>query len=316
MILSPTTAKAATATLLASPRATAPQSAPATLSVPTSSAASIIRLNIPGSAAAVSGVVTTTARARLPGSPARLAGRQAIASTTSVASPVQTFLIRPPAPSTNPGNSTVQPAGAPRLVMVNNKLINLSSTPIAGPITTNSRLVRPGNIAVNMASVRKAVPASAATNSGGATRPVLARVVAGPGATGQQQQQVITLENLLSLTNAQKGGGGGGGAKTGVVQLPLSAIAGYNVGSSSSTSQPTTVLLQNVKGAQSILLPAGFQGGTINIRGVRLATVTQQQQQQQVQQPAAGTQQQPKPTFVARLVAPQQQTPPPKSSDV
>jgi hypothetical protein len=113
---------------------------------------------------------------------------------------------------------------------------------------------------------------------------------------------VITLENVLSLTNAHHKGGG----KTGVVQLPLSAIAGLNVGASSSTNQPTTVLLQNVKGAQSILLPAGFQGGTINIRGVRMATLSQQQQQ-------AG--QQPKPAFVARLVAPPQ-PPPPKNSDV
>lgn len=132
---------------------------------------------------------------------------------------------------------------------------------------------------------------------------MLARVVgaSGPG----QQQQMISLENLISLTNAQKGG-----AKTGVVQLPLSAIAGLNMGASSSSNQPTTVLLQNVKGAQSILLPAGFQGGTINIRGVRLATVAQQQQQQQ----AAGQQAKPA-TLVARLVAPQQ-PPPSKNSDL
>lgn len=158
-------------------------------------------------------------------------------------------------------------------------------------------MLRP-NIAVNMASVRKAVPSSPTT---GAARPVLARVVTGPG--GGTQQQVITLENLLSLTNAHHKGG----SKTGVVQLPLSAIAGLNVGASSSTNQPTTVLLQNVKGAQSILLPAGFQGGTINIRGVRMATLSQQQQ--------AG--QQPKQAFVARLVAPTQPPPPPpKNSDV
>ena len=79
------------------------------------------------------GVVTTTARARLPTSPVRLAGRQAIATTTSAASPVQTFLIRPPAPVTT---TTATPlptvaSSTPRLVMVNNKLINLSTTPIA-----------------------------------------------------------------------------------------------------------------------------------------------------------------------------------------
>lgn len=180
--------------------------------------------------------------------------------------------------------------------MVNNKLINLSSTPIAGQVGPGARIARP-NIAVNMAGVRKAVPSSPTT---GTARPVLARVVTGPG--GTQQQQVITLENLLSLTNAHHKGG----AKTGVVQLPLSAIAGLNVGASSSANQPTTVLLQNVKGAQSILLPAGFQGGTINIRGVRVATIAQQQQQ-------AG--QQPKQAFVARLVTPPQ-PPPPKNSDV
>jgi len=121
------------------------------------------------------------------------------------------------------------------------------------------------------------------------------------GTPGTQHQQVITLENLLSLTNHQKGG-----AKSGVVQLPLSAIAGLNVGTttttsssttSSTTNQPTTVLLQNVKGAQSILLPAGFQGGTINIRGVRLANMSQSTNQ-------------PKQAFVARLVTPQQQQQP------
>ena len=165
---------------------------------------------------------------------------------------------------------------------------------------------------------------------GGGVRPVLARMVSSPGGANQQQQ-VITLENLLSLTNAahQKSG-----AKTGVMQLPLSAIAGLNVaGATASTGQqPTTVLLQNVKGAQSILLPAGFQGGTINIRGVRLATVSQQQQQalqqhhqlQQQQQAAsiasASTLAQSannKPAFVTRLVAPQPPQPaPPKSSDL
>lgn len=266
--------------------------------MPTSSASSIIRLNIPVTAAAMSGIVTSTARARLPGSPVRLAGRQAVATTTSVASPVQTFLIRPPVPTTASGGTMQSTSNAPRLVMVNNKLINLSSTPIAGHVGPNARLMRP-NIAVNMASVRKAVPSSPTT---GAARPVLARVVTGPGGASQQQQ-VITLENLLSLTNAHHKGG----AKTGVVQLPISALAGLNVGASSSANQPTTVLLQNVKGAQSILLPAGFQGGTINIRGVRVATLSQQQQQ-----PAG---QQPKPAFVARLVAPPQPQPP-KSSDV
>ena len=165
----------------------------------------------------------------------------------------------------------------------------------------NARVMRPNIATVNMATVRKAVPSSPTT---GGARPVLARVVTGPGG-GAQQQQVITLENLLSLTNAHHKAG----AKTGVVQLPISALAGLNVGaSSSSTNQPTTVLLQNVKGAQSILLPAGFQGGTINIRGVRVATLSQQQPQ-----PAAG--QQPKPAFVTRIVTPPQ-PPPPKSSDV
>ena len=183
--------------------------------------------------------------------------------------------------------------------MVNNKLINLSTAPVAGP----NRTLRP-NVAVGTA-VRKAVPSP----SQGAARPVLARVV---GVPGGNQQQVITLENLLSLTNSHQKGG----AKTGVVQLPLSAIAGLNVAAPSSSasstsssaaatsgSQPTTVLLQNVKGAQSILLPAGFQGGTINIRGVRLTTVSQ---------PSA----QPKQAFVARLVTPHQQQSPPKNSDL
>ena len=296
VILSPSS-KATTSALLSSPRAAAPSNPPTTLTVPTS-ASSIIRLNIPVTAAAMSGIVTSTARARLPGSPVRLAGRQALATSTPGASPIQTFLIRPPTPSTAGGGNMPSTSSAPRLVMVNNKLINLSSTPIAGQMGPNARIMRP-NIAVNMASVRKAVPSSPTT---GAARPVLARVVTGPGG-GTQQQQVITLENLLSLTNAHNKGG----AKTGVVQLPLSAIAGLNVGASSSTNQPTTVLLQNVKGAQSILLPAGFQGGTINIRGVRVATLSQQQQQ-----PAG---QQPKPAFVARLVTPPQ-PPPPKSSDV
>lgn len=185
--------------------------------------------------------------------------------------------------------------------MVNNKLINLSTTPIAGQVGPNARVVRPANVAINMANVRKAVPTSPTTAT---TRPMLARVVGGAAGAGQQQQ-MISLENLISLTNAQKGG-----AKTGVVQLPLSAITGLNVGASSSGSQPTTVLLQNVKGAQSILLPAGFQGGTINIRGVRLAAVAQQQQQQQ----AAGQQARPA-TLVARLVAPQQ-PPTPKNTDL
>lgn len=240
--------------------------------------------------------MTNTVRARLPGSPLRLAGRQVVGTSSSVTSPVQTFLIRPPTPTTAGGGAMPSTSNAPRLVMVNNKLINLSSTSIAGQMGPNTRMMRP-NIAVNMASVRKAVPSSPTT---GVARPVLARVVTGPG--GGTQQQVITLENLLSLTNAHHKGGG----KTGVVQLPLSAIAGLNVGASSSTNQPTTVLLQNVKGAQSILLPAGFQGGTINIRGVRMATLSQQQQQ---------SGQQPKPAFVARLVAPPQ-PPPPKNSDV
>ncbi|KAI9563200.1 hypothetical protein GHT06_010658 [Daphnia sinensis] len=297
VILSPTSAKTTNSTLLSSPRAPVPNVPPTTISVPTSSASSIIRLNIPVTAATVSGIMANTARARFPGSPVRLAGRQVVSTSNSVTSPVQTFLIRPPTPTTASSGNSPSTSSAPRLVMVNNKLINLSSTSIAGQMGPNTRMLRP-NIAVNMANVRKAVPSSPTT---GAARPVLARVVTGPG--GGTQQQVITLENLLSLTNAHHKGGN----KTGVVQLPLSAIAGLNVGASSSTNQPTTVLLQNVKGAQSILLPAGFQGGTINIRGVRMATLSQQQQ--------AG--QQPKQAFVARLVAPTQPPPPPpKNSDV
>lgn len=168
-------------------------------------------------------------------------------------------------------------------------------------------------MAVNMTAVRKAVPVNQATGIGGGVRPVLARMVSGPG--GANQQQVITLENLLSLTNAahQKSG-----AKTGVMQLPLSAIAGLNMtGATSSTGQqPTTVLLQNVKGAQSILLPAGFQGGTINIRGVRLATVSQQQALQQQHGTGSASGQPPnKPTFVARLVAPPPPQPAPPKND-
>jgi len=286
-------------TLLANSR---PGVASSGLSLPTSSASSIIRLNIPVSGTVGGGVqVSGSTRTRLPVNPVRLTGRPTVAATTtsSIGAPVQTFLIRPPTPSsTNPPTST-----APRLVMVNNKLINLSSTPVTIP----NRTLRP-NVGVAATAVRKTLPSSP---SSGAARPVLARVVGTPGA--QHHQQVITLENLLSLTNHQKSG-----SKSGVVQLPLSAIAGLNVATSSSTTtsssassssastsnQPTTVLLQNVKGAQSILLPAGFQGGTINIRGVRLANMSQSTSQ-------------PKQAFVARLVTPpqqQQQPPPPKNS--
>ena len=58
--------------------------------------------------------------------------------------------------------------------------------------------------------------------------------------------QVITLENLLSLAGQNKasagggGGGGGGRAAGGVVQLPLSALAGLNVNSATSTSTVAT----------------------------------------------------------------------------
>lgn len=292
-----------------------------------SSSASIIRLNVPVTtsvaAAAAAAAAAGQAKTRLPASPVRLAGRQNVTTATasSLAAPVQTFLIRPPVPSTSvqtlagstaaatvvsAGSNTSVPGGAPRLVMVNNKLINLSgATAVAAG---NNRMIRPN---VTMAAVRKPT-AAGGTLTTAAARPVLARMVsaaAGAGGQQSQQQQVITLENLLSLASPQQKGAG----KTGVVQLPLSAIAGLNVGGGAATStanQPTTVLLQNVKGGQSILLPAGFQGGTINIRGVRLANVSQGQ---------------PKQALVARLVTPQQQppqtvvaptTPTPKSADL
>merc|ERR1740128_41126 len=169
-------------TLLANSR---PGVASSGLSLPTSSASSIIRLNIPVSGTVGGGVqVSGSTRTRLPVNPVRLTGRPTVAATTtsSIGAPVQTFLIRPPTPSsTNPPTST-----APRLVMVNNKLINLSSTPVTIP----NRTLRP-NVGVAATAVRKTLPSSP---SSGAARPVLARVVGTPGA--QHHQQVITLENL------------------------------------------------------------------------------------------------------------------------
>ena len=163
-----------------------------------------------------------------------------------------------------------------------------------------------------VSNLKKVVPGGTTVAAGAGARPMLARVVGGPGA-GNQQQQVITLENLLSLANPQQKTAGGAVSKGGVVQFPLSALSGLNVAgaaSSSTANQPTTVLLQNVKGSQSILLPAGFQGGTINIRGVRLATVAGQ--------PANAPSKQ---AFVARLVTPSatvhsQTNPQPKNADL
>ena len=320
MILSPSSAlnKAVPTTLLAHPRPAAVVTAvttSTTTATPTTTA-SLFQLNVPTTSTtalttAVVSPASAATRARLPASPVRLVGRQAVTTVTSSVmtgsgTPVQTFLIRPPAPSSTPSNPG-GPVAAPRLVMVNNKLINLSSTSV---VQGANRIIRPGGhvaLATTATSLRKpgaVVSTAASIPAAAGARPVLARVVAGPGGTNQQQQ-VITLENLLSLAaNPQHNKGGKG---TGVVQLPLSAIAGLNVAgggnvttnTSSSSSQPTTVLLQNVKGGQSILLPAGFQGGTINIRGVRLATVSGQPN-------AVGTGQ-PKQTFVARLVTPQLQ---------
>jgi len=215
--------------------------------------------------------------------------------------------------------------------MVNNKLINLSATPIAGVQPSNSRPMQiRAPIPVTMAGVRKAVPINTTT----VARPMLARLVQTGTPSSGGQQQVISLESLLaqhpgllSLTSTgQLQKVGPGGAKTGVVQLPLSALTGLNMANATSSTgsggQPTTVLLQNVKGgAQSILLPAGFQGGTINIRGVRLATVSHQQQPNAVAGSALQPQSTVKPAIVARLVAPppsqqQQPAPPPKSSDL